>query len=72
MSRQKAKNSITMSSLKKMLQAANVTLVGGSAEEAPMAYKDIEMVMKSQSSLVDVVGKFMPKIVKMDGTEPKK
>jgi tRNA-splicing ligase RtcB len=28
--------------------------------------------MQSQSALVDIVGKFLPKIVKMDGTVPKK
>jgi len=27
--------------------------------------------MQSQKALVDVVGKFTPKIVKMDGTAPK-
>jgi tRNA-splicing ligase RtcB len=27
--------------------------------------------MKSQKHLVDVVGKFIPKIVKMDGSAPK-
>ena len=72
MSRSKALNSITHKELKEQLQRFGVKLLGGGLDEAPHAYKDIEMVMKSQSSLVDVVGKFMPKIVKMDGTEPKK
>ena len=40
-------------------------------DEAPFAYKDIETVMQSQKALVDTVGKFTPKIVKMDGTAPK-
>ena len=66
MSRQKAKNSITMSSLKKVLQSEKVTLIGGSPEEAPLAYKDIEVVMKSQTTLVNVEGKFYPRIVRMD------
>ena len=30
-----------------------------------------EEVMRSQKQLVDVVGKFTPKIVKMDGSQPK-
>ncbi|MFZ6011119.1 MAG: RtcB family protein [Bacteroidota bacterium] len=66
MSRLKAKNSISMSSLKKVLQSEKVTLIGGSAEEASQAYKDIEMVMKSQTTLVNIEGKFYPRIVRMD------
>jgi tRNA-splicing ligase RtcB (3'-phosphate/5'-hydroxy nucleic acid ligase) len=65
MSRQKAKNSITMSSIKKILQREKVTLIGGSTEEAPDAYKDIDMIMKSQTNLVKVEGKFHPRIVRM-------
>jgi tRNA-splicing ligase RtcB len=65
MSRLKAKNSVTMSSLKKELQAEKVTLIGGGPEEAPGAYKDIELVMKSQTTLVEIEGKFHPRIVRM-------
>jgi tRNA-splicing ligase RtcB len=72
MSRSKALNSITQSALNEQLQRHGVKLLGGGLDEAPNAYKDIEVVMKSQSALVDIVGKFLPKIVKMDGTMPKK
>jgi tRNA-splicing ligase RtcB len=65
MSRQKAKNSITMSSMKKIVQSEKVTLIGGSPEEAPIAYKDIDLIMKSQTTLVNVEGKFYPRIVRM-------
>jgi tRNA-splicing ligase RtcB (3'-phosphate/5'-hydroxy nucleic acid ligase) len=65
LSRQRAKNSITMSSLKKMLQSEKVTLIGGSTEEAPIAYKDIDSIMKSQTTLVKIEGKFHPRIVRM-------
>jgi tRNA-splicing ligase RtcB len=65
MSRLRAKNSITMSSMKKMLQTERVTLIGGSPEEAPDAYKDIESIMKSQATLVKIEGKFHPRIVRM-------
>jgi tRNA-splicing ligase RtcB (3'-phosphate/5'-hydroxy nucleic acid ligase) len=65
MSRQKAKNTITMSSMKKILQHGKVTLIGGGPEEAPMAYKDIGLVMKSQATLVNIEGKFHPRIVRM-------
>lgn len=65
MSRQKAKDSLTMSSMKKLLQKERITLIGGSTEEAPTAYKDIELIMRSQSTLVNIEGKFHPKIVRM-------
>jgi tRNA-splicing ligase RtcB (3'-phosphate/5'-hydroxy nucleic acid ligase) len=65
LSRQKAKNSITVSALKKVLQSEKVILIGGSPEEAPLAYKDIELIMKSQTTLVNVEGKFYPRIVRM-------
>lgn len=65
MSRLKAKNSVTMSAMKKMLQSEKVTLIGGSPEEAPLAYKDIELIMGSQSTLIKVEGKFIPRIVRM-------
>lgn len=65
MSRQKAKNSITMSSMKKILQREKITLIGGSPEEAPEAYKDIDLIMKGQTTLVTIEGKFHPRIVRM-------
>lgn len=66
MSRQKAKANTTASALKKVLSSAGVTLIGGSVEENPNAYKDIEKVMQAQKDLVTVHGKFMPKIVRMN------
>jgi len=65
MSRQKARSQMTGSALKKVLSAAGVKLIGGSVEENPSAYKDIDQVMASQQELVDVHGKFLPKIVRM-------
>jgi len=58
--------------LKEELEKHNVKLIGGGLDEAPQAYKDIEVVMQSQKQLVDIVGKFYPKIVKMDsgGSKP--
>lgn len=67
MSRSRAMQSITHNALKGELKKHGVKLMGGGLDEAPFAYKDIELVMQSQQSLVDVVGKFTPKIVKMDG-----
>jgi len=70
MSRTAALNSITQNALKDELEKHGVKLLGGGLDEAPFAYKDIEEVMKSQKQLVDVVGRFTPKIVKMDGSAP--
>lgn len=66
MSRSKTKDSTTASDLKKMLNKAGVTLIGGSVEESPKAYKDIDKVMSAQTELVEVQGKFMPRIVRMN------
>ncbi|HEY6504850.1 MAG TPA: RtcB family protein, partial [Chitinophagaceae bacterium] len=69
MSRTKAIASVTDKQLKDELNKHGVKLLGGGLDESPFAYKDIEVVMKSQQQLVDVVGKFTPKIVKMDGAK---
>jgi tRNA-splicing ligase RtcB len=66
MSRQKAKESMTVSGMKKMLANADVELIGGSVEENPLAYKNIETVMQSQKELVDIQGKFIPRIARMN------
>lgn len=66
MSRKKAKESITGSSFKKMIADAGVTLIGASSEESPLAYKDIDEVMQGQQNLVEIHGKFSPKIVRMN------
>jgi len=66
LSRGKANESFTVSAMKKILSAAQVTLIGGSPEECPLAYKDIETVMQAQQALVDVEGKFTPRIVRMN------
>lgn len=49
-----------------MLADNDVTLIGGNIDEAPMAYKNIHTVMNLQTELVDVLGTFTPKIVRMD------
>lgn len=71
MSRTSALKSITHSSLSEELEKNGVKLIGGGLDEAPFAYKDIHMVMNAQKQLVDTVGLFYPKIVKMDGASPK-
>lgn len=66
MSRTKAIANISHDALKNELQKHGVLLLGGGLDEAPQAYKDIHEVMQSQKQLVDIVGLFYPKIVKMD------
>lgn len=65
-SRGECRNRFTQNDIKKELKLKNVTLMGGNAEEAPMAYKDINEVMNAQSELVDILGTFQPRIVRMD------
>jgi tRNA-splicing ligase RtcB len=67
LSRTAAMKSISHELLKATLQAHGVKLLGGGLDEAPQAYKNIDEVMRSQRQLVDVVGKFTPRIVRMDG-----
>ena len=66
MSRQKAKDSMTVSAMKKLLTNAGVSLIGGSVEENSLAYKNIDAVMAAQRDLVDIEGKFYPRIVRMN------
>jgi tRNA-splicing ligase RtcB len=42
-----------------------VALIGGGMDEAPAAYKKIEEVMAAQSDLVETLGVFYPRVVRM-------
>ncbi len=66
-SRSACKKQFTQSEVKSVLKDAGVELIGGGIDEAPMAYKDIDRVMRNQTDLVEVIGSFTPKIVRMDG-----
>lgn len=65
-SRAKCKATFTQSDIKKELKKHEVQLIGGNIDEAPMAYKNINTVMELQKELVNVMGTFTPKIVRMD------
>lgn len=65
MSRTKAIQSITQNEMKTILKDHGVTLIGAGLDEAPMAYKNIDMVMAAQTDLVDVLARFTPKMVRM-------
>ena len=47
------------------LKERDVTLISAGLDEVPMVYKDIHQVMDAQSDLVDILGEFNPKLVKM-------
>ena len=67
MSRRVAKESTTRHALQEELSQKGVHLIGGGLDESPIAYKDIQSVMRAQEDLVDVLGTFQPKIVRMAG-----
>jgi tRNA-splicing ligase RtcB (3'-phosphate/5'-hydroxy nucleic acid ligase) len=65
MSRRKAEESITRASRDAYLRERGVMLLGGAVDESPQAYKPIEAIMAAQDDLVEVLGRFLPKIVRM-------
>lgn len=65
MSRTQAVKNISREEMITALKDHGVTLIGAGRDEAPMAYKNIEMVMDSQKDLVEIIAKFTPKIVRM-------
>ena len=69
MSRTAAKKALDPSAVASHLQEKGVELIGAGLDEAPMAYKNINEVMEAQNELVDVLGTFLPKIVRMCGDE---
>lgn len=69
MSRSKAKASISKNDFQAYLEQQGVTLIGGGLDEAPMAYKNIHEVMRAQQDLVDIIGIFQPRIVRMEGVK---
>jgi tRNA-splicing ligase RtcB (3'-phosphate/5'-hydroxy nucleic acid ligase) len=65
-SRSECKSKFTKSEMMQKLGDKQVELIGGSVDEAPMAYKNIHQVMENQQNLVESVGIFTPRIVRMD------
>lgn len=71
MSRKAAKESFTLSQMKKDLLDSGVELLGGGLDECSMAYKDIDKVMEMQKDLVEIKGTFRPFLVRMADEEKK-
>jgi len=65
MSRKKAKQTFTWSDINRFLKQRKVELMSAGLDEAPMAYKDIEEVMRAQQDLVEPIARFDPRLVKM-------
>lgn len=65
MSRKKALESFTWSGTRKLLKERGVDLLSSGLDEVPGVYKDIHTVMAAQTDLVEVLGRFDPKLVKM-------
>lgn len=65
MSRKKAAATFEWHKVNRVLREAGVHLISAGLDEVPMVYKDIHQVMAAQSDLVEVLGQFDPKLVKM-------
>lgn len=65
MSRTAALKKFNWKDVKLHLQQRQVTLLSAGLDEVPMVYKDIHDVMAAQEDLVEPLGRFEPRIVKM-------
>jgi tRNA-splicing ligase RtcB len=65
MSRKAALDSISKTERDEYLKKRGITLLGGGLDESPQAYKPIDKVIAAQEDLVEVMGKFSPRIVRM-------
>jgi tRNA-splicing ligase RtcB len=70
MSRTQAKKNISQREQAEYLRGRGVTLIGGGLDESPQAYKRIETVIGAQADLVDVLGTFQPRLVRMATDTP--
>ena len=68
MSRKQAQASFEWDKVNRLLRERGVHLISAGLDEAPGVYKDIEQVMAAQRELVEVLGRFDPRIVKMAPT----
>ena len=71
MSRKAALSNITKSERDRYLKEHGVSLIGGGIDESPQAYKQIDAIIGAQADLIEIVGKFTPMMVRMDGTGSK-
>lgn len=67
MSRKKANDTFRFNAVRKELEERGVHVLAAGSDEVPGVYKDIRKVMAAQEDLVEIVGQFDPKIVRMCG-----
>lgn len=65
MSRKEAHRRFKWTEVKPLLEERRVKLLSAGLDEVPGVYKDIDEVMDAQRDLVEVLGRFDPRIVKM-------
>lgn len=65
MSRTQATKTFHWKEVKQLLHDRGVTLISAGLDEVPMVYKDIHAVMAAQNDLVEIIGQFDPRLVKM-------
>ena len=65
MSRTKAMHSFHWKEVNQVLRERKVSLISAGLDEVPMVYKNIHDVMAAQADLVEIVGQFDPRLVKM-------
>ena len=65
MSRTRAKETFEWEKVNRQLKESGVKLISAGLDEVPGVYKDIHQVMAAQADLVEVLGRFDPKLVKM-------
>jgi len=65
MSRTRAAQTFNWKEVNAHLRERGVTLISAGIDEVPMVYKDIHQVMAAQSDLVEAIGRFDPRLVKM-------
>jgi tRNA-splicing ligase RtcB len=65
MSRTRASQTFHWKEVNQFLRERGVTLISAGLDEVPMVYKNIHEVMAAQSDLVEVIGEFNPRLVKM-------
>ena len=65
MSRTRASQTFNWKDVNAFLRERGVTLISAGLDEVPMVYKDIHTVTAAQSDLVEIIGQFDPKLVKM-------
>jgi tRNA-splicing ligase RtcB len=66
LSRKAAMKEVSRDERDRYLKERGVRLLSAGLDESPQAYKPIEAIIEAQSGLIEIVGRFQPRIVRMD------